>query len=345
MFKRLIAATSLSLAFAVPAAAQDYPQMTLRMAHPLPETWPAVEWDKWWAEEVERRSDGNIEIKIFWSGQIGGLKEIKTLLGNGAVPLGVFAQAVHASDMPLSSIGGGLLNQVSEDPATAQRLAGETYAADATQEELEELNLVPIKWTVPTEYRFQCTEPVRTVDDLDGMRIRAVGGAFVPIWMESLGITPTRVQAPEIREGLQRGTLDCNFGPVEWSTFFDLHEVAPYLSDINTGSFTTFQLYAARDTFNGWPESVQKLMREVGQEAMERELDAIDDVRQENLERFREAGGEVVELQDPERLMEMTPDMVDVWIKHVEEQGERDKIEPLIPMQRRAADEFDSPTL
>lgn len=344
MLKRMITATSLTLAVALPAAA-EYPEMNLRMAHPLPETWPAVEWDAWWAEEVERRSDGNISIDIFWAGQIGGLQEIKTLVQQGAVDLGVFAQAVHASDMPLTSIGGGLLNQVSGSPATAQRLAGETYAADATQEELQGLGLMPIKWTVPTEYRFQCTEPVNTVDDLDGMRIRAVGGAFVPIWMESLGITPVRVQAPEIREGLQRGTLDCNFGPVEWSTFFDLHEVAPYLSNINTGSFTTFQLYASRDAFDSWPESVQELMLEVGKDAMKREMEAIDEVREKHLGVFREAGGEVVELQDPERLQELTPDMVEVWINHFEERGERDKIEPLIPLQRRAADEFDSPTL
>ena len=74
MFKsvtRAAGAAVLSL-LAFQATAQDYPDVTLRMAHPLPESWPAVQWDKWWAEEVTRRSDGKVKIEIFWSGQLGG---------------------------------------------------------------------------------------------------------------------------------------------------------------------------------------------------------------------------------------------------------------------------------
>ncbi len=345
MLKRLSIMGALPLALAVTVAQADYPRMSLQMAHPLPETWPAAEWDKWWAEEIERRSGGNIQIQIFWAGQIAGLTEVISLVSSGGVDLGVFAQAVHASDMPLTSIGGGLLNMVSVDPRTASWLAGETYAASTTQEELADLNLVPIKWTVPTEYRLQCNTPITSTSDLDGLRVRAVGGAFVPIWMESFGIVPTRVQAPEIREGLQRGTLDCNFGPIEWSTFFDLHEVAPYLSDINTGSFTTFQLYANREAFESWPEAVQELFMEVAREAMERDLAEIDEVRARSLEHFREAGGQVTELEDPDRLMDMAPDMVDVWIQRMNRDGYGDAIEPLIPLQREAQEGFTSPTL
>ena len=48
--------------------AQDYPSLSLRLAHPLPQTWPAAEWDGWWAEEVARRSGGKIQIEVFWAG-------------------------------------------------------------------------------------------------------------------------------------------------------------------------------------------------------------------------------------------------------------------------------------
>jgi TRAP-type C4-dicarboxylate transport system substrate-binding protein len=346
MLKQTIVALGVASSLGAAATANaDYPNMSLQLAHPLPQTWPAAEWDSWWAEEVERRSDGNISVQIFWSGQIAGLTEVKTLVSTGGVNLGVFAQAVHASDMPLASIGGGLLNMVSGNARAASELAGDTYAASTTQEEFERLGLVPIKWTVPSPYRLQCNKPIEKTDDLKGLRVRAVGGAFVPIWMESLGMVPVRVQATEIREGLQRGTLDCNFGPIEWSTFFDLHQVAPYLSDINTGSFTTFQLYANRDAFTSWPENVQKLFLEVGREAMERDLAQLGEVEQESIEKFKDAGGEIVELQDPETLMERAPDMVDAWIERMRSDGLADEIEPIIPLQREAQNSFTSPTL
>ena len=325
---------------AVPALANDYPAMSLRMAHPLPQSWPGVEWDLWWAEQVEERSGGKIDIEIFWSGQLGGLLEIKNLVSSGAVDIGVFAQAVHASEMPLTSIAAGLLNRVSADPATAQELARATYAAGPVKAELEGLNLMPMKWTVTSPYRFTCNKPIETMADLEGMRIRAVGGAYVPIWMEAYGSVPTRVQAPEIREGLQRGTLDCNFGPIEWVPFFDLQEVAPYLSDINTGAFTTFQLYVPHDTFMGWPQEVRDLMTEVAAEAMQKDLEALNGVEAKAMETFRAAGGQVVELADMEAFVAKSPDMIQVWVDSMTEQGLRADIEPLIPLQRKAAESF-----
>lgn len=343
MKKTTIAALGLMISIAaVGTAHAEYPNLQLKLAHPLPETWPAAEWDSWWANEVERRTNGKVKIQTFWSGQIAGLTEVMTLLSSGGVELGVFAQAVHASEMPLTSIGGGLLNMVSADAKTAQELAGNTYAATTTKKELDELGLVPIKWTVPSPYRLQCTAPIEKTDDLKGLRVRAVGGAFVPIWMESLGMVPVRVQATEIREGLQRGTIDCNFGPIEWSSFFDLHEVAPYLSNINTGSFTTFQLFASKEIFDSWPRELQNLMLEVGQEAMEKDLAKLNEIEAKSIENFKETGGRIIKLEDPDVLMKRTPDMVQVWIEKMNDDGLGDEIKPLIPFQRKAQESFNS---
>ncbi|REC55131.1 hypothetical protein DRV84_12485 [Rhodosalinus sediminis] len=339
-FIRAAAGAAVALA-AHQAAAQDYPDVTLRMAHPLPESWPAAQWDKWWAEEVERRSDGAVKIELFWSGQLGGLLEVKDLVASGAVDLGVFAQAVHASEMPLTSVAAGLLNRVSADAETAQALAGQVYAAEPTRAELDALNLHPIKWTVTSPYRLLCNTPIEETADLEGLRVRAVGGAYVPIWMESYGMVPTRVQAPEIREGLQRGTLDCNFGPIEWVPFFSLQSVAPYLSDINTGTFTTFQLYAPADRWNAWPESVRDLMTEVAEDAMARDLDWLDGAEAEAIQTFRDAGGEIVELADMADFVAQSPDMIAVWQDDMDEAGMAEAVAPIVEMQREAAKSFE----
>jgi len=343
MFKtvaRVAGAAVLSL-LAFQATAEEYPDVTLRMAHPLPESWPAVQWDKWWAEEVTRRSDGKVKIEIFWSGQLGGMLEIKNLVSSGAVDLGVFAQAVHASEMPVTSVAAGLLNRVSADAPTAHKLAGEVYGAASTKAELTDLNLQPIKWTVTSPYRLTCNKPINQMSDLAGLRVRAVGGAYVPIWMEAYDMVPTRVQAPEIREGLQRGTLDCNFGPIEWVPFFSLQSVAPYISDINTGSFTTFQLYAPQDRWNEWPESVRNLMSEVAQEAMMKDLEWVVGAEKEAYAAFDEAGGARVELADMDAFVAKSPDMITIWQERMAEEGKADAIAPIVPMQREAAKSFD----
>ena len=340
-----LAAAAAALALTLPAftapALADYPDMTLRMAHPLPETWPAASWDGWWAEEVTRRSGGAIQIETFWAGQIGGLTEIMSLVSAGAVDLGVFAQAVHAEELPLASVSAGLLNRVSADPRTAHELAGQMYATDSIRADLARHNLHILKWTVPSTYTLLCNQPINTMEDLQGLRVRAVGGAYVPIWMESFGIVPTRIQAPEIREGLTRGSLDCNFGPIEWATFSGFETAAPYWSDINTGSFTTFQLYINNTLWEGLPENVQALMTEVAQEAMERDQEALPEVAAEAVEAYEEAGGQIVALEDMDALAEASPDMIAIWAERMEAAGHGDAVAELVPLMREAEASFD----
>jgi TRAP-type C4-dicarboxylate transport system substrate-binding protein len=338
--KKFLLMSFAAMAFSLPVHAQDYPTLSLKMAHPLAQTFPGAEWDKWFAEEIERRSGGKIKIQIFWSGQLGGLTEIKNLVTNGAVDIGVFAQAVHAAELPLTSVSAGLLNRVSADAKTAYELARDSYATKVVTDELASQNLKVIKWTVPTAYKLLCNKPINTSADLRGLKVRAVGVAFVPIWMEAYGMVPTRVQATEIREGLQRGTLDCNFGPIEWTPFADLQKVAPFLSDLNTGAFTTFQMYVPARTFNAWPRSVQTLFTQVAQEAMQRDLAALPKVEAEAMQKFTATGGSTVAMRDLPAFIARAPDMIEIWIDRSTKAGQGDRIKELIPLQRKAAQSF-----
>jgi len=340
MNKLLLAGAAIALSLTAQAQVQDYPNLNLRMAHPLAQTFPAAEWDKWFADEVEKRSGGKIKIQIFWAGQLGGLTEIKNLVGSGAVDIGVFAQAVHASELPLTSLSAGLLNRVSADAKTAHDLARASYATQAVTNELRSQNLRVIKWTVPSPYKLLCNKPINTSADLRGLKVRAVGGAYVPIWMEAHGMVPTRVQATEIREGLQRGTLDCNFGPIEWTPFADLQKVAPFLSDLNTGAFTTFQMYVPAKRFEGWPKSVQNLFMQVAQEAMQRDLGALPKVEAGAMEKFKATGGSVVQMKDMDAFVAKSPDMISIWIDRATKAGDGEKIKELIPLQRKAVESF-----
>lgn len=338
--KKLLLASYAVLAISFPAQAQEYPTLNLKMAHPLAQTYPAAEWDKWFADEVERRSGGKIKIQIFWSGQLGGMTEIKNLVSTGAVDVGVFAQAVHASEIPLTSVAAGLLNRVSADAKTAHELARDTYATTAVTDELQAQNLKIIKWTVPSPYKLLCNKAINSSADLKGLKVRAVGGAYVPIWMEAHGMVATRVQATEIREGLQRGTLDCNFGPIEWTPFADLQKVAPYLSDLNTGAFTTFQMYVPARTFKAWPKSVQTLFTQIATEAMQKDLAALPKIEAEAMEKFKASGGQVVAMNDLDVFVARSPDMISIWIDRSNKAGQAEKIKDLIPLQRIAAESF-----
>ena len=170
--------------------------------------------------------------------------------------------------------------------------------------------------------------------------MRAVGGAYVPIWMETFGMVPTRVQATEVREGLTRGTLDCNFGPIEWATFSGFETAAPYWSDINTGSFTTFQLYVSKSAWDGFPQQVRDLMTDVAAEAMAKDQAALEGVAAKAVEAYQAAGGQIVALSDMDALVAKSPDMISVWEERMTGAGMGDKIAPLVGPMREAQKSF-----
>ena len=74
-----------------------------------------------------------------------------------------------------------------------------------------------------------CREPIKSLADLEGKKLRIGGGPHIPIF-NALGVETLALSYEETYSGLERGVVDC----AEWDTpftnyFAKLHEVGPYL--------------------------------------------------------------------------------------------------------------------
>ena len=74
-----------------------------------------------------------------------------------------------------------------------------------------------------------CREPVTSLAELEGKKLRIGGGPHIPIF-NALGVETLALSYEETYSGLERGVVDC----AEWDTpftnyFAKLHEVGPYL--------------------------------------------------------------------------------------------------------------------
>ena len=47
--------------------AQEYPKLTLRFAHFVPATLPGATVDQWFAEELSKRTKGQVTMQFFWA--------------------------------------------------------------------------------------------------------------------------------------------------------------------------------------------------------------------------------------------------------------------------------------
>lgn len=311
------------------ARAEDYPEMNLKLAHSLPETYvQSQEADQWFANEIEKRSGGKIKIQIFWNGSLARPKEVFDVVGKGGVPLGADAQGYYPSALPLNTMPNALLGTLTFDNAgQASQITREIFDKfPAMQDEFKKLGIWPLYFNASTSFRVACTSPVASVADLKNKKIRQFSAYHPQLW-QSVGAVGVTVLPAEIYEGLQRGRLDCAFYSYSALQSQKIYEQAKYVSTANFGAGATWPVVVNYDLFfNKWPENVRKLFLDVAREAEKRSAAADTAAAEKGLEYMRDHGATIVDFPPAEqaKLQTTVPNFIDVWVAQQEKAGRGD---------------------
>lgn len=296
--------------------ADQYPSMTLKLAHFVPANWTGSKVDQWFADEVNKRSGGKIKIQIFWGESMGKAMELLDLVRSGTVELSATAQGYFASQLPLTGATNALMMQF-DNNGQAVRITAEMVAKNkAIQEELKRNNIYPVYFHSVNVFRPLCTKKLEKIEDFKGLKIRA-WGEYVPAMWRALGATPVNVLPQEMYESLQRGTIDCAFYPLDLSDASKLYEVAKFTWKQNLGAIPTWALWVNWKTWHEvWPENVRKLFTEVGKEAMERDIRMTREAEQAAINNMVGKNGvKMIDFQGMEKLRAAVPDLADLWIE------------------------------
>lgn len=326
MLKRLLAAVLVAFgvgAARVPAnAAEEYPSMTLKFAHFVPANFPGSQVDQWFADELTKRSGGKIKVQIFWAESMGKATELIDLVKTGAVDMSATAQGYFPSQLPLVGMTNSVM-MLFDNNENAVRVTAELVAnSKAMQEELKRNNVYPVFFHSLNAYRPFCTKKIEKIEDFRGLKMRS-WGEYVPILWQSLGATGVNVLTQEIYESLQRGTVDCAFWAHDLVASNKLYEVAKYQWSGHFGAIPTWPVWVNWKTYHEvWPESVRRLMNQIGKEAMERDIVATRDAEEAAAKMMREKHGvQLVQFKDMEKVKQQVPDLLQVWVKKMEERG------------------------
>ncbi|RDD96939.1 hypothetical protein DTW92_10230 [Paracoccus pantotrophus] len=319
VFTAAVAACALMTASAA-LAQEEYPELSLRWAHFAPNTWGAAQAEEKFAEILSEKSGGKIKVQFFWSGSLGGAGELMELGQSGAVDVVSFVPTYHPAQWPLIGLTNSL-PMTFKDPITAMNAQDYQIKNNpAVQAEIagNGLKLLQIHGLEP--YRLQCTSPIETLEDLKGKRIRSFG-EWPPYVLNELGAVPVNITLTEMYEALQRGTLDCAYNSYENAGFMKLSEVAPHFSDISFGSIAAYSVFTSIDTWNSWPESVQKLFTETYEEAKAYEMGRFKELNDFWIDDAVKNGAKLVTFKDQDKLDAMFPDMLALWEKSTCDKG------------------------
>jgi TRAP-type C4-dicarboxylate transport system substrate-binding protein len=84
----MVAAITLAMMFAATPPPVTAAEITLNLGHPFPEKLVTLtSWEKWFAQEIEKRTDGRVKIKIFWAQSLGKTSDLPDLVQSGGVDM------------------------------------------------------------------------------------------------------------------------------------------------------------------------------------------------------------------------------------------------------------------
>ena len=211
-------------------------------------------------KNIDKDTNGAIKWKLIAGGQIADGKTTFTAVKDGLMQAGLGIVTYVPNAIPsLYAIYSTIIFGES-DPVAASLAASETLylKCPSCLEEFKAYNAVPISAWTSSSYVLACREPIRTLADLKGKRIRATGGNAE--MFKLAGAVPVGATLVEAVGLLQRGGLDCQHGIYDWLRTFGYADVAKYVMDYPLGlTGPAIGMFMNRDTWKGFTPEQKKV--------------------------------------------------------------------------------------
>ncbi len=260
---------------------------------------------------VEELTGDRIKMNFYPGGQFGGAVAHIEQMQAGAIDFNTDVVEWYGRwNKDFNIFGWGF---AFEDDEHFQRFIN-SERFNTMKEEMQENNNVRILNVVPTEPRiFFSRNPIEGVEDLQGITMRVPEiEAYLKVW-EGLGTNPAQIPWGDLYTSLRTGVVDAAEGPLTLSYEDRLHEGGSYVyltnHIINSVSFAM-----SEDKFQSLPDDLKEKVEEAailaGEWAMERSAVMVE----EFIERYKEDGANVSELDVEEfqnKLLEIVQEVED----------------------------------
>ena len=208
---------------------------------------------------IEKETNGAIKWKLVPGGQLADAKATFQAVKDGLMQAGLAIVTYSPNVLPSTYAIYSTLIFGADDPVAASGAAMEAVYLHCPSclEEIKKLNAVSLGGWVSSSYVLACREPVRSLAELKGKRIRATGGGAE--MFKLAGAVPIGATLTEAVSLLQRGGMDCQYGIADWLRTFGYGDFTKYVMDYPLGmSGPALGLYLNRDTWNAFTPEQKK---------------------------------------------------------------------------------------
>jgi len=247
----------------------------------IPDTLSIVQADKWFMDEVSRRTNGRITFEVYLSGALLKAGDILPGVAAGAADLGMSVpSAYNRKDYPLSNI---TLPFITDKVDSASYAFKEMYESNADlRKEYEGRGLKLLYAPAAGENTMWSVKPIAKPDDIKGLKVRAVLG--IGDALAKLGAAPVAIPWNDALEGMQRGVVDAmSSAPFDNAVTGGLVDIAKYGSDAGRmGIYAVYTTVMSRKTYDSLDKDTQKIIDQVASETPAYYFKLLDKVMDES---------------------------------------------------------------
>lgn len=262
-------------------------------------------------DEIEERSEGRLEIEIYWSQALGPTQEADTIIGSGLADFGHLYPPLYADRFPLTMMAtlpfAGDPFQVTE---ALMALRDDGYL----DEEWEDyVPLLIYAFVQPTDFHFVDKKPM-TVEELSGIKITTQAGPLEEA-VKLVGMVPIIVTAHEWYSSLQTGIAEAADVSIASVPAYNLHELVKYTLRVGFSTLP-MTIIMNKDTWESLDSDLQDIIRETFDKYMLMKTEAALAGHEAAMQTLEDAGIEIYNWPDSE-LQKFKDAVVSIWEEYI----------------------------
>ena len=271
-----------------------------------------------WAAEIEKRSKGQIKIKIFTGGSLTPAPQIYDGVVKGISDFGLSVFAYSPGRFPVIAAVDNPLGYTNAFVAT--RTINELNRK-FNPKELSDVHVCYLFAHGPG-LLHTANKPVDTLEGVKGLKIRSTGTSQLIV--RAYGAAPVAMSQGETYDALKKNIVDGTLVPIEALEGFKQGEVLKYTtltysSAYSQGFFVAMNL----KKWNALPKDLQKIITDVSKDYEDITAQAWRDSDESGRKFALKLGHEFIEISDSEsaKFKEAVQPVFDEYIKKASEKG------------------------
>lgn len=214
--------------------------------------------DTEWMDKIVADTDGRVEFDVYWGATLISREESCAELAAGVADVAYIGPGYSAAGYDIDK--GILAFSYGVPDYDARRFIFQTIWDEFPEYREEFADMKIMCTSVSSTYQLLTNTPVRTLDDLSGLTIKATG-SFIDM-INALGGQGISLPMGDVYTGLQKNDIQGALVPYSTILSFNFHEVAKYMTVLDLTSACRPARAMNLDAYNSLPADIKQIFND-----------------------------------------------------------------------------------